>query len=340
MDISNFKIETRPRYKGEYENTCRGCKIKANERYRNTEQGFLKGLLKNARKSGKKRIEKGRAEAGEFDLTYDDVLDILDKQNKRCYYSNVPLVFKKKSDYQASLERLDTSKGYTKSNVVVCCLEFNDVMQWTKEKIREMYDTLQVPHDCSDTNFDLIKKPRRRMTAWAKYDKQLFHQCNKCLEVKPLAQFNKNRAIGCKDCIKVLDKQRMEEPRSAMLALIRAARSNTKKRQKKSTAVDRDFIFDLTFDELVDIYRSQRGLCAYSGLPLRFGNSTEISWKMSLERIDAKKGYTRINVCLIAYEFNTGDKRILYNDDSDGSCAWSAEKFRTVFDHIGNMFSG
>ena len=81
--------------------------------------------------------------------------------------------------------------------MVVCCLEFNDVMQWSKEKIKEMYDILQIPHDCSDTNFDLIKKPARRITTKAEYDKQLFHQCNKCLEVKPLAQFNKNKAIGC-----------------------------------------------------------------------------------------------------------------------------------------------
>ena len=48
-DISNFKIELRPRYKGDYENTCRDCKNKTNERYRNTYEGFLKGLLKHAR---------------------------------------------------------------------------------------------------------------------------------------------------------------------------------------------------------------------------------------------------------------------------------------------------
>jgi hypothetical protein len=100
-----------------------------------------------------------------------------------------------------------------------------------------------------------------------------------------------------------------------------------------------DFTFDLTFDELVNIYRSQKGLCAYSGLPLKFGNSTEINWKMSLERIDTKLGYTKDNVCLICYEYNTGDKRILYNDDSDGSCAWSAEKFRYIFEHITDMYN-
>lgn len=201
-DISNFKIETRSRYKGDYENTCKNCKNKTNERYRNTYQGFLKGLLKGARHSSKNRFAKGREEAGQFDLTYEELLEILEIQNHRCYYSNVPLVFKRKSDYQASIERLDVSKGYTRSNVVVCCLEFNDVMQWTKEKIKEIYDILRVPHDNSDTNFDLIKKLPRKISTPAEYDKNIFHQCNKCLEVKPLGQFNKNKATGCKECVK------------------------------------------------------------------------------------------------------------------------------------------
>ena len=91
---------------------------------------------------------------------------------------------------------------------------------------------------------------------------------------------------------------------------------------------------DLTFDDLVTLYRSQKGLCAYSGLPLKFGNSKDTNWKISLERMDPKKGYTKDNVCLIAYEFNTGDKRILYNDDYTGSCGWSREKFQYVFEHI------
>ena len=153
-----------------------------------------------------------------------------------------------------------------------------------------------------------------------------------------MVQFNRNKASGCKDCVRIVDQKKMEKPRSAMLALIRSARANTKRRKNKSTAEDRDFTFDLTFDDLVTIYRAQKGLCAYSGLPLKFGNSTEINWKMSLERIDTKQGYTKSNVCLIVYEMNTCDKRILYNDDSDGSCAWSAEKFRYVFEHIKEMY--
>lgn len=336
-DISNFKVEKRPRYTGEYENTCRDCKNKTNERYRNTYQGFLKGLLKHARSNSKSRKAKGRDEAGEFELTYEDILEIIKDQDGRCYYSNVPLSFKNKSDYRASIERLDPSKGYIKSNVVVCCLEFNDAKQWSKEKVKEMYDILQITHDYADTDFSLKKKIPNQFVK-AEYDTKLYHQCNKCFEVKPLNQFNKNKGIGCKDCIKILDQERMKDPRNSILALLKSARSNTKQRKQKGTAKDRDFTLDITFDDLVNIYRNQKGLCAYSGLPLKFGNSNEINWKISLERINPKQGYTRDNVCLIVYELNTGDKRILYNDDSSGSCAWSKEKFNYICQHITNYY--
>jgi hypothetical protein len=167
------------------------------------------------------------------------------------------------------------------------------------------------------------------------YDKDLYHQCNKCEEVKLLDQFNKNRGIGCKDCRKKLDDKRMKDPRDCLYKLVTNARNNTKNRENKNTTEKRvDATFDITFDDLVHIYRSQKGLCAYSGLPLQFGNSTMINWKISLERKNQLLGYTKDNVCLICVEFNTGDKRILYNDDSDGSGAWSKEKFEYIFSHI------
>jgi hypothetical protein len=336
-EISNFKVEKRPRYRGDYENTCKDCKNKTNARYRNTYQGYLKGLLKKARSNSKVRTATGREEAGKFDLTYEELVDILENQNHKCYYSNVSLVFNTKSNYQASIERLNTNKGYEKSNVVVCCLEFNDKQQWSKEKVKEMYNILQSPHDCSTIDFSLKRKRNsRNLVIRKEFDKNHFHQCRKCMEVKPLNQFYKNKR--CKDCVRLNDQERLKDPRSALLMLLKLARSNSTNRQKRSTAENRDFTFDLTFNELVEIYQSQKGLCAYSGLPLRFGNSKDINWKISLERLDTKKGYTKNNVCLIAYEFNVGDKRVLYNDDSTGSCGWSKEKFQYIFDHIKKFY--
>jgi hypothetical protein len=291
------------------------------------------GLLKKARNNAKKRNNNGREEAGVFDISFDDIVEIERKQNGRCYYSNVPLTFQRKSDYQASIERLDTTKGYIKSNVVLCCLEFNDVIQWNKDKVKDMYEILQQTHDLSGTDFSPERKKTIRLKREA-FDEAVFYQCHKCMAIKPLAQFNKNKAIGCKDCVKVIDQQRMKDPRACLFKLLTTARNNTKQRQKKQTSSSRDFTFTLTFQDVVDLYKLQKGLCAYSGMPLRFGNSY---WQISLERMNVRQGYTKDNVCLICYEFNTGDKTIFYNDDSLGSCAWSKQKFQHIFASIVEM---
>ena len=87
---------------------------------------------------------------------------------------------------------------------------------------------------------------------------------------------------------------------------------------------------DIDFQFLVDLYKRQQGLCKYSGIPLTFEAIED--WKMSLERIDVLKGYTRENVCLICQEFNTGDYTVIYKYQYQGSSAWSADKFRFFVD--------
>ena len=40
-------------------------------------------------------------------------------------------------------------------------------------------------------------------------------------------------------------------------------------------------------------------------MPLQFGISKEINWKILLKRIDTAKGYIKNNVCFICMEFNS-----------------------------------
>lgn len=71
------------------------------------------------------RIARNRARSTnrEFTITLDDLKDLAEKQKFKCVYSGVPLVFnngtKSKSDpmHTASLDRIDSSKGYTKDNI-------------------------------------------------------------------------------------------------------------------------------------------------------------------------------------------------------------------------------
>lgn len=60
-------------------------------------------------------------------LTVQDINEMFSKQNGLCYWFKIPLIPSKdrKHPQQPSLDRLDTSKGYTKDNVVLSCYAAN-----------------------------------------------------------------------------------------------------------------------------------------------------------------------------------------------------------------------
>merc|ERR550534_2877426 len=80
--------------------------------------------LGGARRKSKLRASNGRADAGTYDLSLEDVLDLYQEQRGLCYYSGVKMTFRPLSDWMASLERLDNTKGYVRGNVVWICCEF------------------------------------------------------------------------------------------------------------------------------------------------------------------------------------------------------------------------
>jgi hypothetical protein len=57
----------------------------------------------------------------------------------------------------------------------------------------------------------------------------------------------------------------------------------------------------LETEDLLEIYKQQGGRCAYSRIKLEISGD----WRMSLERINERKGYIRTNVVLTCKEFNT-----------------------------------
>jgi len=96
---------------------CRFCNTKNRKIRRNnhTQEQMINTMLTTCRNSCRRREKKGRT--CEFKLTSDDIFNLIEKQNNKCAYSNIELVWKYNHPHKASIDRIDSDKGYTIDNV-------------------------------------------------------------------------------------------------------------------------------------------------------------------------------------------------------------------------------
>lgn len=123
-----------------YENnhsTCKSCQVKNKKEQRKNRMSDIITCLYTHGKHSKTAENKGG-----FQLSKQDIEDILEKQNYKCYYTGIE--FDKTLDNtnklnHPTLDRIDSSKGYTKENVVICTwwsnISKNDI---SKEDFIEM----------------------------------------------------------------------------------------------------------------------------------------------------------------------------------------------------------
>lgn len=292
--IKNFKRES-----GNadlHNNACKDCKALSDFKKKHTSiDSFCKRLLTTAKDSAKVR-ERKNDESAICTLTWEDIMNMCDKQEMRCFYSGIKMNIDKKK-WQMSLERLDQSKGYIPENTVLCCLEFNGAIQWSHKKIEDMMKMLSEQEENT-------KRGKADSSELYKFD---------------LETHQKYRIPGI---------DRVYSPRFHLQKLLTNASAKSKIRNINKPRIGD---YELDFDFIVDLYYKQDGKCAYSKIPLqlRTGQDTSYNRKASLERKDPFLGYTRDNVCLICYEFNTMDNAVKYKtkDEAD-SAGWSEEKFQ------------
>jgi hypothetical protein len=62
-----------------------------------------------------------------IDIDNDYVLNLWDEQRGLCYYTKIPMKYiaRDKNPFQVSIDRIDSSKGYIRGNVVLCCQAIN-----------------------------------------------------------------------------------------------------------------------------------------------------------------------------------------------------------------------
>lgn len=112
-------------------NGCNSCKYKSGNKHRNWKGcGELSATHWTRIKDSAKSKGRRKNRTLEFDLTIDYVWNLFVEQNRRCAITNLPLQFGSytiKKETTASLDRIDSSKGYIKGNV-----------QWVHKTINKM----------------------------------------------------------------------------------------------------------------------------------------------------------------------------------------------------------
>jgi hypothetical protein len=293
---------------------------------------YLNQMYHASKNSAKKREARGRLEAGEHDIDLLFLEELWKKQDGKCYYSNIQMQFNK-NEWKVSLERLDTNKGYIKDNVVLCCLEFNVRLQWSASKVDEITYLLNQNVNVIETNFSTkVRKVKYDKVFRIIKDGETYCKCTSCKNYKTLLEFNKIGDV-CRECIVERDKLTRTTPRGHIKHLCSSAKSSAKLRTKKDKEGTERGDYDIDFNFLIHLYNQQNGLCAYSGLPLKFGTYLQSNWVASLERLDVTKGYTKDNVCLVCIEFNGPDHSITTGPDY-GCAGWNPMKLQYFLAHV------
>ena len=247
----------------------------------------LSVLNRSSKASAKLRGERRGEEVGKHEIDVEFLTNLWEKQKGLCYYSNIPMNYNK-AEWRISIERLDNSKGYIPENVVLCCLEFNVVAQWTLQKVDEIF---------------LLQTKQNE---------------------QPFMNFIEIHKLYLKQKIPYVD-----TPRGRFNKFIVNAHYTSKKRNEKG----RDHTCSITMDDLIELYENQKGLCAYSGIPLQFGSYLNQNWNVSLERLDPMQGYTKENIALICMEFNSCDQTVKTGPEY-GSAGWNPLKYDYFMAHV------
>jgi hypothetical protein len=293
---------------------------------------YLNQLYHTSKSSAKKREALGRLEAGQHDIDLPYLEEIWDEQDGKCYYSNIPMQFNK-NEWKVSLERLDPRKGYIKDNVVLCCLEFNTRSQWTLSKVNEMIYLLNQNVNLVETNFSAkVRKVKYDKVLKTTIDGETHYKCTSCKNYKASSQYKKIGDV-CRECIVERDKLTRTTPRGHIKTLCNISKFAAKNRAKKDKEGIKRGDYDIDINFLINLYNQQNGLCAYSGLPLKFGTYLQSNWVASLERLDVTKGYTKDNVCLVCIEFNGPDHSITTGPDY-GCAGWNPMKLQYFLAHV------
>lgn len=107
--------------------------------------GYWNDLLSDIpRRYAKELFQAAKSRGIQFDLKSSDINDLWLKQNRRCALSGIELKFKDPDEYiAASIDRIDSSKGYTPDNIQIVSRKINKMkVDIPQERFFEMIKSI------------------------------------------------------------------------------------------------------------------------------------------------------------------------------------------------------
>lgn len=134
--------------------------------------------------------------------------------------------------------------------------------------------------------------------------------CSSCKQYKKSNNFPKNKhnklrdglSYVCKNCYSTIyNKNRIEKATINKLDYTLKMRLNDSKQRAKK----RNIYNDIIIEDLYELWNTQNGKCAISGIDLTVESyNGRVNTNVSIDRIDSTKGYTKSNIQLVCSTIN------------------------------------
>jgi len=103
----------------------------------------------------------------------------------------------------------------------------------------------------------------------------------------------------------------------------------------KSNARQRGISFTLTLEQFINLWKTQKGRCAYTGQRILLstcgkGLQTRSKWGMSVDRLDSTQGYSASNCVMVRHQVNNLKQRKNF---------FSPEFMETFPDYVSNCLA-
>lgn len=208
--------------------------------------------------------------------------------------------------------------------------ELQSRTQWTVDKFAVFKKLLSVKHPKQIINWNPQRKQNRKPIELKYFMKNGIEHCNctKCGKIKPRNNFCKCPTNGCKECRNKEDDKYHSTPIGHLRQILNSMKMTSKARNLN--------LPNVSLQDLKNMFDDQDGLCYYTGIQMNFGSYLRNNWTISPERMDITKGYTKENMRLICYEFNTADRTSTVKNSTNinGNGGWSLDKIKFLKEHI------